>query len=622
MTPKQRFRCSDCAAEFSRKDHAKRHKLSHSRPRFVCAYPNCGLFFHRRDVLRRHEAVHRPENAEKRRRPRRGLLPPSRPGLEGRQEEVSPASETHHEVARTPVTLRGDTATESYSDAGEWTEISDDIVDATCTCHVQDGTVCLYCSSELIRLTAGRLPSDSQRAIMFCATHYIQSQLKWFPFIRPASLRTNWLMSGRALILAALGARSIKEYKALSGLLWTEAVSCQANWANSSVSDSKNLVSNFQTKILLLEYLQWSEGNGCPEWVRPMLSEMGQREACELVGMLSDFSAEFRVDDSVEDELCLQEIRWTLWKFYCILTRTTLLGLKLHPPSLFQALGLPGDPKRVLKLAACVGKESKELTESLRSEPRGSKLILPQALTMLLADQDSHIALADNLSMTDQYIMLHAILYLTDTMVDQPADIEKGQHQDPLGWRVETRERLYLLVRRWRQCFWIPPEVIFKTTSFPEFGIHQTIMLVIYIAVRIGQAAGDHSPHEGYSLRPYSQYAMRCVITMHIDMKHSGMMEVAAKGRWFLDGTTWRTGGLTAAYLMKWLRDRAKLGFEDEEDIEHIQSLEGVMALYSNTGSYEGLSYSPARVTQLERSMKHLWTMILGTESWLGDKTA
>lgn len=89
---------------------------------------------------------------------------------------------------------------------------------------------------------------------------------------------------------------------------------------------------------------------------------------------------------------------------------------------------------------------------------------------------------------------------------------------------------------------------------------------------------------------------------------------MAAKGRWFLDGTTWRTGGLTAAYLMEWFRDRAELGFEDE-DIEHMQSLESVMALYSNTGFYDGLSYSPARLAQLEQSMKHLWTMILATES-------
>lgn len=67
---------------------------------------------------------------------------------------------------------------------------------------------------------------------------------------------------------------------------------------------------------------------------------------------------------------------------------------------------------------------------------------------------------------------------------------------------------------------------------------------------------------------------------------------------------------------MDWFRDRARFGFEDE-DIDFVQSLESVMAFYSYEGSYTGSSYSPERVAQLERSVKHLWTTILGTESWL-----
>lgn len=67
---------------------------------------------------------------------------------------------------------------------------------------------------------------------------------------------------------------------------------------------------------------------------------------------------------------------------------------------------------------------------------------------------------------------------------------------------------------------------------------------------------------------------------------------------------------------MEWFRDRASFGFDDE-DIDFLQSLESAMAFYSYAGSYDGVSYSPARVAQLERSLKHLWTMILGTDSWL-----
>ncbi|KAI0976720.1 hypothetical protein F4678DRAFT_414288 [Xylaria arbuscula] len=620
----KRFICTDCTAEFSRKDHAKRHRLSHSRPKFVCPHPNCGLFFHRRDVLRRHEAVHRPENAEKRRRPRRGLLPPSLPGVEKQSEHQQSLSTYQLSEAQSgSASSRGTIQNSRESSASEYQnhrgqESNDGNVDSDCLCHARDGTVCAHCSAELIRLAHGRISSESQGAINFCITHYIQSQLKWFPFIRPSSLRANWLLSGRALILAALGARAIKEYKSLSGDLWTEAIRRHDSWVSSSTSsDSKNLLSNFQTKILLVEYLQWAEDGKYPAWLAPMMEEMVHSEAGDLMETLKEISSDGAADMSVDDELCQQEIRWTLWKFYCTMTRTTLLGLRLHPPRWFQTLELPGDPKKLLALTECAGRERDELGESLRSECRGHSLTLPQVLSMLLADQHKRTALPDMFSMTGKYIILHAILYLSDNMVEKLVYTEVVP-RDPPGWQVETRERLYLLVLRWRQCFWVPPEVLWNT-SFPEFGILQSIMFVVYLAVRVSQPIRNSPSEERCSRQPYSQYAIRCIVNMHVNMKNNSLVEVAAKGRWFLDGATWRTGGLTAAYLIEWLRDREKFGFEDEE-IDFLQSLESVMALYSYVGSYDGLSYSPARVAQLERSVKHLWTMILGTESWLGNE--
>ncbi|KAI1282850.1 hypothetical protein F5Y07DRAFT_199309 [Xylaria sp. FL0933] len=615
MASKKRFICTDCAAEFSRKDHAKRHKLSHSRPRYLCLHPGCGLFFHRRDVLRRHEAVHRPENDEKRRRPRRGPLPPSLPGLEGQPEQQLTSSASGSPTTRGMVRGSNDASAPKHrkDGNGDWKDGSEDHIDPACLCHAEDGTVCVHCSTELVRLAKGRLPTESQGAINFCLTHYIQSQLKWFPFIRPSSLRRDWLLNGRALVIAASGARAIKEYKSLSGVLWAETLCRREKWVASSASGSKNVLSDFQTKILLIEYFQWSEESEYPEWVKPMLDKMIHEEADDLVNMLTDMSSGTAADRPVDDELGQQEIRWTLWKFYCAMTRTTLLGLKLHPPRLFQTLELPGEPKQLLALAGCVGKEDTRRAESLRSECSVCSLTLPRALSMLLADQHKRVVLSDVLSMTGKYIVLHAILYLSDNMVEKLADAKAAQ-EEPLGWRVETRERLYLLVLRWRQCFWVPPEVLWHT-SFPEFGSLQSIMFVIYLAVRISQPICGSRNEERCSRQSYTQHALRCVVTMHMDMKINNLTEVAAKGRWFLDGATWRTGAFTAAYLIEWFHDRAKFGFEDE-DIEILQSLESVMALYSHVGSYDGLSYSPARLAQLERSVIHLWTMILGTEKW------
>ncbi|GAP88780.1 putative zinc finger C2H2-type protein [Rosellinia necatrix] len=628
MTPlaaAKKFICTDCPAEFSRKDHAKRHKLSHERPEFACPHANCGLLFHRRDVLRRHEAVHRPENAERRRRPRRGPLPLALPRSERRQRQRPlPPSESRG-TQSAPVAECNSTREHNGFNAldgqmnssrewdnsheGDEEEDDEDDVDPACLCHVHNGTVCVPCSSELIRLAEGRIPAESQEAIKFCMTHYIQSQLKWFPFILPSSLRMGWLHTGRALILAALGARGIKEYKTLSAELWGEAVRRVEPRVFSSASGA-GLLRNFQTKILIVEYLQWSEDNRFPLWARPMLEEMAHREAYDLMDMLIDVSRESAADASVEYELRREEIRWTLWKFYCAMTRATLLDIKLHPPRLFQTLELPGSPNEILALSRC--SDGGDSTDFVGSVYHGCGLTLPQVLSALIADDHSRIALPDMLSMTGQDIVLHAILYLSDNMVESPTD-DEVTGRDPLGWRVETRERLYLLVVRWRQCFWVPPEVLWAA-PFPEFGRLQSIMFIVYLAVRISQPIRDAMG--GLHRQRYAHYAMRCIATIHMNMKNNSLIEIAAKGRWFFDGAAARSGGLTAKYTVEWFRDRAIFGFGDE-DIEFLQDLESVMAHYSYVGSYSGVSYSPTRLAQLERSVQHLWTTILGTDTWL-----
>ncbi|KAI1115716.1 hypothetical protein F5Y14DRAFT_112696 [Nemania sp. NC0429] len=645
-TTRKRFACPDCSAEFSRKDHAKRHKLSHRRPEFACPHPDCGLFFHRLDVLRRHEAVHRPENAEKRRRPRRGPLPPALPSFRGQEQQQQPLSVSgSHEARREVASVHGlarscghsdpsdlpDGVTDDWNNrngeekegGGEGIEESDE---ATCSCHVDNGTVCVACSAELIRLADGRIPPGSEGVIKFCTTHYIQSQLKWFPFIRSSSLRVNWLASGRALVLAALGARGIKEYKSLAEDLWREAVRRTEPWVLSSSSSSPpspspDVLWDFQTKILLVEYLQWLEVDKLPAWVEPMLGQMANGEARVLVNMLAagEGLPESAADGSVERELCREEIRWTLWKFYCVLTQTSLLGIKLHPPRLFQALDLPGEPEQLLAMSQSLTREDDGLAASMRSERRGRGLTLPRAITALLADDHRRDELPDMLSMTGRYIVLHTISYLLDYMVDEEVDAETAKGDLP-GWRIETRGRLHRLVMRWRQCFWTPPEVLWNK-PFPEFGSLQSVMFVVYLSVRVSQPIRRGSPGgEGKtarsSLQPYVQYAMRCIVAIHMNMRNNNLLEVAAKGRWFLDGATWRRGGLTAKYAVEWLRDRASFGSEDE-DIDFLHSLESVMAFYSYAGSYDGLSNSPARVAQLERSLTNLWTMILGTDSWL-----
>lgn len=485
--------------------------------------------------------MHRPENDEKRRRPRRGPLPPALSGFREQQLQQPLSVSGSHEARQDLVSVRDSVESRRHSSAldhrdgsngGSHSSNEEEEVeehggdDATCLCHVDNGTVCVACSSELIRLANGRIPLGSEGVIKFCMTHYIQSQLKWFPFIRSSSLRVNWLLSGRALILAALGARGIKEYKTLAEDLWKEAVRRAELWVLSSTPGS-DVLYNFQTKILVVEYLQWSEDDKHPAWVEPMLDEMINRECSRLVDMLGDGPSESATDESVNNELCREEIRWTLWKFYCALTQTSLLGIKLHPPRLFQTLDLPGDPEKLLAMQQSVIKEKDGLAVSMQSERRGRGLTLPQVLSALLADDHRRAALPDMLSMTGRYIVLYAILYLSDYMVEEDVDAEVAKEDLP-RWRIETREQIYRLVTRWRQCFWIPPEVLWNK-SFPEFGSLQSVMFVVYLAVRVSQpirgSAGGKTAR--CCLQPYTQYAMRCIVAMHMNMRNNSLLEVS-----------------------------------------------------------------------------------------------
>ena len=70
------LRCEYCPDRFKRADHLRRHGLSHQGARFTCAHAGCEMRFHRKDVMKRHMLVHLPDPRRKRRKPRRGPVPP------------------------------------------------------------------------------------------------------------------------------------------------------------------------------------------------------------------------------------------------------------------------------------------------------------------------------------------------------------------------------------------------------------------------------------------------------------------------------------------------------------------------------------------------------------------
>jgi hypothetical protein len=295
-------------------------------------------------------------------------------------------------------------------------------------------------------------------------------------------------------------------------------------------SGTKTLDS-FQTKILLLEYLEWSAEGQERIWLKQTLHIMLHKEINELADMLASVPFKSCPDGGMEEELCREEIRRTLWKFYCIVTRTSVLfDIKLHPPRLFQSLAMPGDPQQFLALSQRVGSELIRSSECYKSLNQ----TLPQVLSALTDDDPRRSTLPDKVSIDGQYVILHAILHLTDDMVDEQAGVNIPGETPPPGWHVETREHLHLMARRWRQYFWVPPEIVWKT-SFPEYGRLQSIMLIIYLDVRISQPI-RHLTHGKLGIgqtsrcpQPIYQYAMRSLVKQHVSMCNCSLMDVSRR---------------------------------------------------------------------------------------------
>lgn len=75
------FNCALCSRTFKRQVHLARHLLSHSNAKHRCH--TCGMYFHRADVLARHTSTHDLDNLVRRRRRRRGPIPPNLPAAPG-----------------------------------------------------------------------------------------------------------------------------------------------------------------------------------------------------------------------------------------------------------------------------------------------------------------------------------------------------------------------------------------------------------------------------------------------------------------------------------------------------------------------------------------------------------
>ncbi|KAL3446105.1 hypothetical protein BJX65DRAFT_296555 [Aspergillus insuetus] len=331
------FKCQTCSAQFQRDDHLQRHQLSHSEPRYKCADRQCGMRFHRRDAVRRHEKSHQRNGKQRRRKPRRGVLPCPRISMRKdpllRPSDVIRVGSNHDDALSPFLTVDADSVD---SQAKLWPfpspeaknngETSGVLLDC-----VKCATINMLCNECISCLLAGTgLAEDHFSAFQFCLQHYVRVHAREFPFLHSSSWRTSWELSGKAFAMAAIGGCQIPSYGGHSRLYFDLAVSQVkdftafldgAEYQNAPGTATWNdgcyrrLLTSFETYILLIRYSVWSELADLREWGIKTLADHAITVVPTLAKVVSNNPHN---STSWLLWILLEESKRALWCFYCL----------------------------------------------------------------------------------------------------------------------------------------------------------------------------------------------------------------------------------------------------------------------------------------------------------------
>ena len=332
------FRCKICSAQFQRDDHLQRHQLSHSEPRYKCADKQCGMRFHRRDAVRRHEKSHQRSGTQKRRKPRRGVLPCPRVSTRNdtllRPGDVVRVGSNHDDARSQFFTV--DAASVDFQarlracpslQAKSTGKTSGAFLD--CRKCATTNMLCDECISCLLSATG--LAEDHFSAFQFCLQHFVRVHAREFPFLHSSSWRTSWELSGKALAMAAIGGCRIPSYGGHSRLYFDLAVnqvkSFTASLDGAEYQDVpgaatwndayyRRLLTSFETYILLIRYSVWSEFADLREWGIKTLADHAITVMPRLARVMSDNSHNNSTSWLIW--LLLEESKRALWCFYCL----------------------------------------------------------------------------------------------------------------------------------------------------------------------------------------------------------------------------------------------------------------------------------------------------------------
>lgn len=514
------YKCQLCSAKFQRGDHLHRHKLSHFKPHFICAHIQCGMQFHRRDALKRHEVLHKSGGLKKRRKPRRGIIPHTRLSQQ-QTDSARPSTCLDHVSIRssTKDPLPEPPIPSPVSDAGH----TDPILSNCHQCEAV-GMLCPSCMSPL--LSTVLLGEDAQSMFQFCLQHFIRTHTEEFPFLHCSSLRTDWDESGKAFAMAAVSGCWIPEYTHFSTFCFRSAVDRVEKFAASlgvtpdtgqwSNEVHRRTLASFETRILLIQYSVWSHTKALQEWGLKQL-------AIEAMTTVPNLVKKTTLNTSTchwSEWIIIEESKRALWYFYCLLVKSRhFLHHPVSVPGAITKLSLPCPDALFGAPHEQRWKERKVSCPYPLHNPPPSQKAFFELMSMAQMDQP----IVDEAATYTSAILLCSlidVIHTATTTLSNFATLDAYQQQDMCYFRL--RDEIFSVVQYWKTLFWQDPYDLWHR-HHPHHKLN-SIMLVAHIESNLWRCSDGH-PLVGSS---YRRASAEVAIEILSGIARVGFIEVKA----------------------------------------------------------------------------------------------
>lgn len=576
--------CHICKRQFKREDYLRRHQLSHGEAKFQCNHPDCGLIFHRKDVLIRHQKVHVLDSNIKRRRPRRGANP--NPFVTPAPDLQSPGELIDDEPI-TQAQKRSKQPDVEYGVANPTYAILDDV---------------------------------SFTDLEFCSLHFRVSCQRRNPVMHHTSLARQNMQPSKFLAMAVMGANAIprfqvakKEFfqKAKAALMvayrhniWTQADAATNDESLEALNQDLELV---QATALLLEYAFWSEDLSDRLWAKEQVSQLVCAFIPDMVlyvHSIGETSCKWSVWIHREQSIRL------IWSICNMLTKVkNFLRIPITVPRFEKGLPFPSSD------AAFDAHDEAVWLKELKA----SRMVTDfSTATFLLTSAEANIQLLPHqVSCIGRHVLLVSLLDYFHLALASPFNfdsLEAYRRQSLVGFKC--RQEFHRAIENWKRLWWNDPAELFYTEP-QQLADFQNAFFSNYLEILVLAGSNDDSVSKSEFLS-----AMRIVCSIFYTVSRDGAFEISTIVSFLMDAET-RFYVTTFARLMISWADRVKhhelADNLEEGDYDIFTRCCESLKTLSKDLHQPVLNSDLSNLSNLKKALFEVWSTVLDRKDWAKD---